>query len=136
MNQLRQKLVSFIRNHKVVALFLAAIAVIAIWELSASLRGELAAHLDIARGRYELLGYGLPPFTRPEYARLLRERYGIEYHAVAGCVVSWDQMEFVEGYDSVSTSAAKRKFGHDVFKECEEDARKNVEQSAIKAKQD
>jgi hypothetical protein len=33
-------------------------------------------------------------------------------------------ISYVESYDRVSTSAANRKFGHDVFKECTEDAQK------------
>jgi hypothetical protein len=42
--------------------------------------------------------------------------------AVAGCIVSDSLIAYVEGYHSVVAKAAKRKFGHDVFKECAEDA--------------
>jgi len=59
-----------------------------LWGLSASIRGNLAARIDIHRGRYQVLGYGLPSPSRPEYARCLRDRYGIEFRAVAGCIVS------------------------------------------------
>jgi hypothetical protein len=63
------------------------------------------------------LGYGLPLRSQPEYARLLRDRYRIEFRAVAGCVVSRTLVDYVEGYDGVSMTAANRKFGRDVFKE-------------------
>jgi hypothetical protein len=97
------------------------------WELSASLRGRMVAHFDVARGHYKQLGFGLPVAYRPEYARLLRERYGIEYRAVAGCVVSESLIAYVGAYNAVSTAAANRRFGHDVFRQCEEDARRNWE---------
>ena len=93
------------------------------WEFSASVRGRIAAHVDVARGHYRTLGYGLPVSWLPEYARLLRGRYGIEYRAVAGCIVSQSLIAYVEAYDAVSSAAAKNRFRHDVFRECAEDAR-------------
>ena len=56
------------------------LAVSCLWSLIASVRGRVAADIDIRRGRYQLLGYGLPSPTRPEYVRCLRERYGIQFH--------------------------------------------------------
>jgi len=82
----------------------------------------------VARGHYRLLTYGLPVSWLPQYAVLLRKRYGVEVHAVAGCVVSPALISYVDNYDRVSTAAVNRKFGHDVFKECAEDAQKNLEQ--------
>jgi hypothetical protein len=100
------------------------------WEFSASLRGRAAAHFDVARGRYQILGYGLPAAWQPEYAWLLRQRYGIEYRAVAGCIVSRSLVDYVDGYDSVSAAAAKRRFGRDVFRECSADASMHWEHRA------
>jgi hypothetical protein len=78
----------------------------------------------VAKGHFRLLTYGLPVSWLPEYAALLRERYGVEVHAVAGCVVSQALISYVDSYDRVSTVAANRKFGRDVFKECEEEVQK------------
>ena len=92
------------------------------WDCSAYGRGHLVARYDVAQGHCQVLGYGLPPRGLPEFARLMKERYGIEYHAVAGCIVSRSQRAYVDGYDEASMSAAKRKFGRDVFRECWQDA--------------
>lgn len=119
---------NFIRGHKLfTSLMLAIAAVIACaiaWDTSASVRGRFQARYDIKRGHYNVLGYGLPSRSRPEYVRLLHERYGIEFHAVAGCIVSQSLISYVDGYNSVSEAAAKRKFGHDVFEESAEEARR------------
>jgi hypothetical protein len=92
---------------------------------SARIRGELVAGFDVARGHYEVLTAGMPVEWRPEYARLLRERYGIKERVVAGCSVSRRLTEYVDGYNKVSMRAAKRKFGHDVFQESAADASRN-----------
>jgi hypothetical protein len=115
-----------IRNHRTLSVFLVVVGSLPEWWLSAPLRGELVACFDISRGHYEVLGYGLVSPTRYEYTRLLRERYGVEYRAVADCIVSLTLVSYAGGYNTVSMFAARRKFGHDVFQECEEDAIKNV----------
>lgn len=105
------------RLARVTVLMLTLLLATVLWAVSGSLRGRIAAHYDIARGHYYLLAYGLPTASRPEYARLLRERYGVEFRAVAGCVVTPTLVDYVDGYDSVSMTAVNRKFGRDVFKE-------------------
>jgi hypothetical protein len=100
---------------------------LAVWVYTASSRGRLCARFDVWRGRYSVLAYGLPTTWRPEYARLVRERYGIEVHTIALCIVSETLMSYADSYNQVSVTAANRKFGHDVFKECAELARKNWE---------
>jgi hypothetical protein len=82
----------------------------------------MAAGRDTTRDRYELLGYGLPVPWRHEYARLLRAHYGIRFRTVALCIVSNDLVVYADSYNRVSMAAANRKFGHDVFKECAEEA--------------
>jgi len=103
----------------------AVVALMEAWLLAAPVRGRVAAHTDVARGHYRFLTYGLPAAWRPEFARLLRERYHIELVPVAGCTVSESLISYVENYDQVSAAAANRKFGHDVFAECAEDAKHN-----------
>jgi hypothetical protein len=82
----------------------------------------VAAGHDTTRNRYEELGYGLPVPWRHEYVRLLRERYGIRFRTVALCTVTNDLVAYADSYNRVSMAAANRKFGHDVFKECAEEA--------------
>lgn len=92
-------------------------------EYTAPMRGRLTAHFDVWRGNYVVLAYGLPPPWRPQYAQLLRERYGIEVRTVAKCIVSETLRSYADSYDEVSHAAANQKLGHDVFKECAEVAR-------------
>ena len=94
--------------------------------LSAAACGQMAAEFDLCRGRYALQTYGLLPWA-DEYSRLLKQRYGIETHAVALCIVSDTVMLYADNYDVLSTAAVNHKFGKDVFNECREDARRNWE---------
>ena len=121
---------AFLKNHKKLASITLLVVVVAAWWLAAPVRGQMAARFEVWRGHYNELTYGLPTSWRPEYARLLRERYGVELHAVAGCIVSDALVSYVRGYNDVSTAAANRKFGHDVFAECAEAARKSWEYQA------
>jgi hypothetical protein len=94
-----------------------------VWELPlASYSGGLAAMLDISRGRLTILGYGFPSMSRPQYQALLQKKYGIEYKAVARCVVSQTERNYVDGYDRVSMAAAKRRFGPEIFAESAKEA--------------
>jgi hypothetical protein len=118
---------AFLRDHKKLAFVTLLIVVPAAWWLAAPVRGQMAARFDVWRGHYRVLAYGLPVAWRSEYAGLLQERYGIELHPVAGCVVSEALISYVRNYNKVSAAAANRKFGHDVLKECEEAASKSWE---------
>jgi hypothetical protein len=88
----------------------------------APVRGGIVASFDLMRGHYKILSLGLPTPWRPEFAHLLRKRYGIEQRVVAGCVVSQSLLAYVDGYNRISMSAANRKFGRDVFQESVTDA--------------
>jgi hypothetical protein len=122
---------NFVRSHKktvsVVVLFILLFFLLKVWGLTAQIRGRFAARRDVARGQYVELSYGLPPEWLPEYARLLRARYGVELRSVAGCIVSEELIAYVNGYDEISADAVNRKFGRDVFKECEVNAQENWE---------
>ena len=115
------------RKHRIVAVTSTLVALLIfcwLWGPFATIRGSLAARVDIHRGRYQVLGYGLPSPSRPEYARCLRERYGIEFRTVAGCIVSDSLISYVNGYHSVVAESTTQKFGHDVFEECAKEANK------------
>jgi hypothetical protein len=101
------------------------------WHLAAPLRGDLAARIDVHQGSYQILAYGLPTAERPEYAECLRRRYGVEFRAVAGCIVSPGLISYVEAYDRLASSAANRKFGHDIFEECAQEAHRQWEEKSV-----
>ena len=118
----------FVRRHKGITVAGVATTFIIltwVWDGSASVRGRLAARIDLRRGRYELLGYGLPTPSRPQYAACLRKSYNVEFRAVAGCIVSEPLVSYVDAYDSVVVEDVNRRVGHDVFKECSEEAERN-----------
>src|SRR5438105_1225678 len=94
----------YFRNHKgIAAIFVLALFLVLcwFWSMSAPIRGHLAAHLDVHRGRYQVLGYGLANLSRSEYGRCLRERYNIEFRPVAGCIVSESLISYAKAYQSV-----------------------------------
>jgi hypothetical protein len=111
-------------KRRTVTKWLVLAALVPAWWLSAPVRGYLTAEVDLLRGKYTVLGYGLPPSWQPEYARLLHERYGVQYRPVAGCMVSQDLVWYVGAYNRVSMSAARHRFGHDIFKETIDEAAK------------
>jgi hypothetical protein len=116
---------AFAKNHKRILTVAVIVLFFMSWNPFCAVRGHLAGLIDIERENYEILAFGLPPTWMPEYARLLRDRYGIRLRRVANCTVSESLVSYVRSYNEVSTAAANRKFGRDVFKECAEDARNN-----------
>jgi hypothetical protein len=76
------------------------------------------AYLDHAVGRYAVKTYGLPAPWSGEYGRLLRQKYGVELHAVAGCCVAQAQAEYLGGYNALSRYLLLRRYYRDVFAEC------------------
>lgn len=109
-----------VRTHKKLVAALALVVLVLAWwgwDYSASARGEIVAQYDVARGHYRVLHYGFPSPGLPKYARIMQERYGIEYLTVAGCVVSPSLMAYADGYNAVSMAAARRRYGRDIFLE-------------------
>jgi hypothetical protein len=115
----RKSVKTFLRNHKIllsiIGIVFALCTADVLWSYSAAWRGRLAARMDLRRGHYIVLAYGLPSFGAPEYARILKEQYAIEFHYVDFCTVSRTLRAYADGYDELSGAAAKRKFGDDVF---------------------
>ena len=115
----RKSVKPFLRNQKIllpiIGIVFALCAADVLWSYSAAWRGRLAAHLDLRRGHYIVLAYGLPPFGAPEFASILKEQYAIEFHYLDFCTVSRTLQAYADGYDELSVAAAKRKFGDDVF---------------------
>ena len=104
------------------------------WRPTPSICGQLKARIDVSRGHYNELGYGFPFRGASQYGRILRQRYGIEFRYVGFCTVSRYRVDYADAYEIVSTAAAKRKFGRDVFKEAYEEAVKNSTQAVATTK--
>jgi hypothetical protein len=118
-------MLAFAKKHRVISAVITFVFLVALalgWSATAATRGKLTARYDVHQGHYYILAYGLAPAERAEYARLLKQRYGIELRKVADCIVSESLVAYVDNYDHVSAAAAKRKFGHDIFEECWKDA--------------
>jgi hypothetical protein len=121
MNSVPQQ--SFIKRHRMLIAIAVLILLIIGWWFSAYPRGMLVAWIDQARGHHEMQVYGLPAPWSHEYAQLLKSGYGVEIHAVAGCVVTNQLVSFVDGYNAVSVSRIEARFGKDIFAECADEAR-------------
>jgi hypothetical protein len=105
----------------------AVVAMFVLWYAASYPRGVLMAHLDHARGRYQVLSAGLPVPWAWEYARLLEERYGVEMNWVAGCDVPLSLAWYIGGYNPTSRRLLKEKYGRDIFRECAAEARQRWE---------
>lgn len=77
--------------------------------------GANEARDDIRREHLELRGYGLPAPWVADYARLLKERFGVGYNPVAGCVVSPDLVRKTGAYNGVMTAEIERRHGAGVL---------------------
>jgi len=83
----------------------------------AHLRGTLAARWDISHGRYRILTYGLASLDRGEYARTVRDRYGVEIRTIAGCRVDDSLVDYARGYDVAMKAALQQHYKRDVLAE-------------------
>jgi len=103
---------------------LVVLALVLVWCLMPYQRGMLMAHINHARGHYEVKVIGGSPFPESKaeefakYAQLLQERYGVELNVVAGCVVTDELDQYVKGYNSASERLLRKKHGLDIFEEC------------------
>ncbi|HKV91594.1 MAG TPA: hypothetical protein VJW20_03485 [Candidatus Angelobacter sp.] len=115
-------------RHKLIAVFLGILMLVGLsmaWDASAATRGRMLARFDLSQGRYQLLAYGSTPPEREEYARLLKQRYGIEVEKVADCLVSQPLVDYVDAYNSITVPAAQAKFGPHIFDQTWEDAQRS-----------
>ena len=110
------------RRWRIVAAIALLLAVVG-WWYSAYPWGMIAAWVDGIRGHDKIKALGLPSPWAWEYAQLIKQRYGVEIEAVAGCVVTRDQVWYVDGYNSVARPRIVARYGKDIFAECAEEAR-------------
>jgi hypothetical protein len=98
---------------------LALVLAMPVWWVTAPVRGAFMACFDLSRGHYVVQAGG---FRLGVGDALLQQRYGIETHVYAGCIVSLPAMLYAGGYNAVSLTAVHRKFRHDVVRECQHEA--------------
>jgi hypothetical protein len=108
----------------VLAFLLLAWCVCGWWPIP-SICGGHDARVDVSKVNFKELRDGRPFPGSDEYTHILHDRYGIEVHYVGYCTTPKSTQDYADAYDRVSTAAAKRKFGHDVFKETYDEAVKN-----------
>ncbi len=92
-------------------------AVIVFWFALPAQLGWAAGSADVALGHYRLLTYGLPSPILPAFRQTMRESYGVEVRAVAGCDLTSSIASYNAAYNAVSRAAIHRKFGRDVVAE-------------------
>jgi hypothetical protein len=97
---------------------LALISLVVSWYAGSYWRGVMMATIDFACGHYEKMGWGLPfPWTE-DYARRLKEKYGVTYDPIDDCSVFPTTECYIDGYNSVSRSLLLKMYGKDIFAEC------------------
>jgi hypothetical protein len=90
------------------------------WSPVPQIAGRMAAERDMRHGIYRVLGYGLANPERSVYAQEIKNRYGVEFRAIAGCIVTKARADYVDAYDAVSEGAIRQRFGRDVLRETAE----------------
>lgn len=86
--------------------------------------GRAEAQQDIARGHLAFEVEGTPTPYLPECVELLRDRYGIEYRHVQGCVVVDSTISMrTKGYNEVMRAEIERRFGPELWSNTEADAK-------------
>jgi hypothetical protein len=90
--------------------------------------GRKQAKSDIAAGKLCLKTYGLPPEWTWKYESMAKEKYGVEFDAVAGCVVNDELMERTDGYNELMLQEIKRRFGPNALEKLAEEARVKYQQ--------
>ena len=80
-----------------------------------------AAH-DIAAGTLRLKSYGLPAAWHPEYARLMKQRFGVTVQGVAGCDVNKGLRRSVDAYNERMEREIIRRFGLAAYRAIEAEA--------------
>ena len=71
---------NWIGGHKFLSAIFAGLLVLILLLSIPWTRGALLAHFDQLRGHDEIKTYGYVVFVYPDYERLLKDLYGIEYY--------------------------------------------------------
>lgn len=96
----------------------------------AAQRGRETARADIKAGHLALRTYGFAYAGSPAYARLLKERLGVEVKSAAGCVIDAAILAETNAYNEVMKSEIARRFGKNALETIEAEAQKAVRAAA------
>lgn len=102
------------------------------YSLRAYQEGRADADNDLRANRLVVENWGLPMKGQDEYAKILRERYRIEFKRVGGDVVDVQTIGHAEGYNELSEREIKRRFGDDVLEKTEAEAVKEYKEKSAK----
>jgi len=82
-----------------------------------SRNGAKEAKQDIRRDAPSLKAYGLPHHATERYAKLLKERLGVEFDPIAGCSVTANLIKYANSYNSVTQEYIAKRFGPHALEE-------------------
>ncbi len=77
--------------------------------------GRTDAERDIREGRLIVEDYGFPPKGQAEYAAILQQRCNVELKRVAGDIVDAKAIGHAKGYNEVSETVIKSRFGENIL---------------------
>jgi hypothetical protein len=90
-------------------------------------RGKAEAKRDLAQGYLiHKAGGGRIPMDYGAYCDILRARYNVRVDVIAGCVVTRKLLDYIQGYNEVSTAEIERRFGEGVLERTREEVRYNA----------
>jgi hypothetical protein len=89
--------------------------------------GRAEAERDLAAGKLGLKSYGLPVRWQRKYHEMAREKLGVEYNVVAGCMVDDELVEQTEGYNEPMLREINRRHGSDALDKVWEAAKSEYE---------
>jgi hypothetical protein len=92
------------------------------YSLQAYQTGEFDAENDLRANRLVVENWGFPMKGQNEYAKILREKYSVEFKRVAGDIVDGQTVGHAKGYNELSEAEIKRRFGNDVFEKAKIEA--------------
>lgn len=77
--------------------------------------GQADARRDLAAGKLGVETFGLLRRDHADFRSILKERYGIEIHVVAGCVVNSTITGHATGYNQIMNAEIEKRFGKNLF---------------------
>lgn len=84
--------------------------------------GQMEARRDLSNGVMIVKTAGLPNPDWEDYAELLKARCNVKLELVGGCLVSAGEMDYMGGYNEISSAAVQRRYGTNIFKRLKEQA--------------
>ncbi len=91
------------------------------------IQGRADARKDLQAGKLRMETMGPPPAPwEGTYERLLKERHGIEYAWVAGCIVSERVVSHATSYNEIMEAEIDRRFGKGVLDKTADEAKKKT----------